>query len=243
MTTVVRTVQRALAHELRTLRGALYRRLAISPRTERKIVDQFHQLYFDSAAFNMTWRNTNWMGHRILKCPLDLWLYQETLFRLRPAFVIETGTAFGGSAHFLASMMDILGHGRVVTMDLEHREGRPQHPRITYLTGSSVAPDMVDHVRSIVASASPVMVILDSDHSRDHVLAELDTYAPFVTPGSYLVVEDTNLNGHPVFSDHGPGPMEALETFLRHHPEFAHDPDMDKFLLTFNPKGFLKRSA
>ncbi len=115
MTTLVRNVQRALSHELRTLRGALYRRLAISEKTERRRVDEFHRLYFDSSAFNMTWRNTYWMGHRILKCPLDLWLYQEILYAVRPAVVIETGTAFGGSAHFMASMMDILGHGRVIT--------------------------------------------------------------------------------------------------------------------------------
>jgi len=238
----VQTLTRALKHELRTLRGALYRRLAISEKTERSIVEKFHRLYFDSSAFNMTWRNTQWMGHRILKCPLDLWLYQEVLHALRPAVVIETGTAFGGSAHFMASMMDILGHGQIITIDIEHHEGRPQHPRITYLTGSSVAPDMVAHVRSLVGSAGPVMVLLDSDHTRDHVLAELEAYAPFVTPGSYLVVEDTNLNGHPVFDDYGPGPMEALEAFLGRHPEFAHDPAMDKFLLTFNPKGFLKRA-
>lgn len=235
------SLSRALLHEAKTLRGAFYRRIAASHQNEQALVAEFHRLYFDASAFHMTWRNTRWMGHDILKCPLDLWLYQEILFRLRPAVVVETGTAFGGSAHFLASMMDILGHGRVITIDVDARPGRPEHPRITYLTGSSVAPDMVDHVRSLVSTDAPVMVLLDSDHAQSHVLAELEAYAPLVSRGSYLIVEDTNLNGHPVLPDYGPGPMEALQAFLPSHPDFVHDTSMDKFFLTFNPKGWLKR--
>lgn len=237
------SVRRAVIHEIKTLRGALYRRLALAPGVERALVDDFHQLYFDASAYHMTWRNTQWMGHDILKCPLDLWLYQEILFRLRPAVVVETGTAFGGSAHFLASMMDLIGHGRVITIDIEERPGRSAHPRITYLTGSSVAPEMVARVRELIGTDAPVMVLLDSDHTRDHVLAELQAYAPLVSRDSYLIVEDTNLNGHPVLPDYGPGPMEALEAFLPSHPDFAHDTSMDKFFLTFNPKGWLKRGG
>lgn len=237
------SLSRAFLHELKTLRGAFYRRIASGKEDERALVSEFHRLYFDASAFHMTWRNTQWMGHDILKCPLDLWLYQEILFRLRPAVVVETGTAFGGSAHFLASMMDLIGHGRVITIDIEERPGRSAHPRITYLTGSSVAPEMVAEVRRLVGDEAPVMVLLDSDHTRDHVLAELHAYAPLVSRGSYLIVEDTNLNGHPVLPDYGPGPMEALEAFLPSHPDFAHDTSMDKFFLTFNPKGWLKRGG
>jgi cephalosporin hydroxylase len=235
-------LRRSIAHEIRTLRGAMYRRIAVNPQAERALVDEFHKLYFDARAFNMTWRNTYWMGHAILKCPLDLWLYQEILHSLRPAVVVETGTAFGGSAHFLASMMDVLGHGRVITIDIDERPERPSHPRITYLTGSSIGAETVSRVRGLVGDAAPVVVLLDSDHAAHHVRAELDAYAPLVTPGSYLIVEDTNLNGHPVEPDHGPGPMEALDGFLPSHREFAHDTAMDKFLVTFNPRGFLKRS-
>lgn len=237
------SVRRALVHEVKTLRGAFYRRVALDPADEQSVVREFHRLYFDARAFNMTWRNTFWMGTPLLKCPLDLWLYQEMLFALRPAVIVETGTAFGGSAHYLASLCDMLGQGRILTIDITEREGRPQHPRVTYLTGSSVAPEMVARVKDLVGDASPVMVVLDSDHSRDHVLKEMEAYHGLVTPGSYLVVEDTNLNGHPVEPDHGPGPMEALEAFLPGHPEFAHDTAMDKFFLTFNPKGYLKRRA
>jgi cephalosporin hydroxylase len=88
-----------------------------------------------------------------------------------------------------------------------------------------------------------VLVILDSDHSREHVLDELRLYAGLVTPGSYLVVEDTNVNGHPVFAEHGPGPMEALEAFLAETDEFEVDATREKFFLTFNPRGFLRKRA
>jgi cephalosporin hydroxylase len=235
------SLTRALVHEVKTLRGALYRRIARGHEDEQALVREFHRVYFDAASFHMTWRNTRWLGVDILKCPLDLWLYQEILHGLRPAVVVETGTAFGGSALFLASVMDLIGHGRIITIDVDARRGRPEHPRITYLTGSSIDPGMVAEVRAMVGGAAPVMVLLDSDHSRAHVAAELEAYAPLVSRGSYLVVEDTNLNGHPVLPDHGPGPMEAVEAFLPAHPDFSHDPAMDKFLLSFNPRGWLRR--
>lgn len=234
-------LRRAAAHEIRTLRGALYRRIALDPADERSVVTEFHRLYFDARAFNMTWRNTWFMGHAILKCPLDLWLYQEILHAVRPAVIVETGTAFGGSALYFASLCDLLDNGRVISIDVEPRAGRPAHPRITYLAGSSAAQDVIRQVTAAIGRAAPVLVVLDSDHRREHVLAELEAYGPLVTKGSYLIVEDTNLNGHPVEPDHGPGPLEAVETFLSGHPEFAHDAAMDKFLLSFNPHGYLRR--
>ena len=177
----------------------------------------------------------------VLKCPLDLWVYQEILTEIRPELVIETGTAVGGSALFLASCMDLLHHGRVITIDMIERKGFPRHDRITYLTGSSTDAAIVERVRFEAERASPVIVILDSDHSRDHVLAELHAYGPLVTPGSFLVVEDTNVNGRPVEGAHGPGPHEALEEFMRGRPEFVRDSSREKFLLTFNPGGFVHR--
>lgn len=234
-------LRRTLSHEIRSLRGAFYKRLAGRNAVDPDIVQAFHRTYFDARAYNLTWRNTFWMGHAILKCPLDLWLYQEILFELRPAVIVETGTAFGGSALFLAQMCDLIGHGRVVTVDIQERPGRPVHPRIQYLTGSSVAPDMIAQVKQAIAGEGPVMVLLDSDHAEAHVRQELEAYHPLVTAGSYLVVEDTNLNGHPVEPEHGPGPWEAMQAFLSTHTEFAHDTEMDKFLVSFNPKSFLKR--
>lgn len=237
--TATRSWARTIAHELRLTRAALYRRLSASRREELSIVDAFHRLYFDSRA--STWRDTWWMGHAVLKCPLDLWVYQEILHEIRPALIIESGTAFGGSALFLASVCDMLGSGHILTIDLEARAGLPQHPRIEYVTGSSVSPETLTRVRERATGAEGVLVILDSDHALAHVAAELTAYAPFVTAGSYLIVEDTNLNGHPVEPDHGPGPREAVARFLPDHPEFSPDPTREKFFLTFNPKGYLRK--
>jgi cephalosporin hydroxylase len=135
--------------------------------------------------------------------------------------------------------MDLIQQGRVISIDIVERE-RPEHERLTFITGSSTDPDVVAQVERAAREASPVMVILDSDHSRDHVLAELRAYAPLVTPGSYLVVEDTNI-GRPVEPELTPGPHEALEAFLLESADFVRDPAREKFFLTFNPGGFLRR--
>jgi cephalosporin hydroxylase len=205
---------------------------------EASIVWAFHRLYYSSGS--RTWSNTYWLGTQTQKCPLDLWIYQELLHELRPAAIVETGTAGGGGALFLASMCDLLGQGEILTVDIEERR-RPSHPRITYVNGSSTAPEVVARVTEFVGDRAPVLVILDSDHSREHVLQELRSYAPLVTSGSYLIVEDTNVNGHPVLPDFGPGPMEAVEEFLAASSDFSVDAGREKFMLTFNPRGFLRR--
>nr|HMT11078.1 CmcI family methyltransferase [Ignavibacteria bacterium] len=111
------------------------------------------------------------------------------------------------------------------------------------LMGSSVSDEILTKVKELVKDKKKIMVILDSDHSCDHVYRELELYYGFVTPGSYLVVEDSNINGHPVYSGfgQGPGPMEAMEKFLPAHPEFEVDKSREKFLMSFNPNGYLKR--
>ena len=209
-----------------------------NPRLQRAIVDRFHRLYYYDPG---TWRDTHWLGVRTLKCPLDLWIYQEMLQELRPQLIIECGTAFGGSAAYLASICDLIGSGSIVTIDIESKPERPVHPRIKYVLGSSTDPQIITQVRAMIPADGHVLVILDSDHSAGHVKRELAMYAEFVTVGSYLVVEDSNINNHPVLPDFGPGPMEALEGFLRGNSEFVIDEGKQKFLLTFNPRGFLRR--
>jgi cephalosporin hydroxylase len=203
------------------------------------IVRRFHDLYCQRP--EQTWQNTFWLGTPLIKCPLDLWIYQEILYdeASRPDVIVETGTLKGGSAHFMACILDLIGSGRVITIDNRDVEGRPQHPRITYLTGSSTAPQIVATVREQIRPEERVMVVLDSKHHRDHVLAELEAYAGLVTGGNYLIVEDTNINS---WRDQvEPGPLEALREFLRENDDFEIDRSKERFMMTFAPGGYLRR--
>lgn len=202
-------------------------------------VEAFHRLFYDT--HDTTWKQTFWLGATVRKCAFDLWTYQEILVDTRPDLIVETGTYLGGSAFYLAGICDLLGHGKIVTVDISAPPGRPRHRRITYLQGSSTDPGIVVRVARRARTAKRVMVVLDSNHSRDHVLRELEAYGPLVTPGCYLVVEDTNVNGNPVLPDHGPGPMEAVEEFLATTDDFEVDRSRENRLLTFNPGGYLKR--
>lgn len=208
---------------------------------DRDLVDQFLTLYYNARYSNLTWGNTMWRGVKTLRCPLDLWLYQEIIFETRPDLIVEAGTANGGGALYLASMCEMLSHGQVVSIDLRHPPTLPTHPRLTYLTGSSVAPEIVQAVKDRALRAQQVLVILDSDHTMPHVLAELRAYAPLVPIGGYLIVEDTIVSGNPVRGDFGPGPMEAIEEFLAETSDWIIDRSKEKFLLSFNRNGYLKR--
>jgi cephalosporin hydroxylase len=185
----------------------------------------------------------HWLGVRIMKPPDDLWAYQEIIHETRPDVIVETGTAHGGSSHYMATLCDIVGNGRVLTIDTrEHvQPSVPAHPRLTFIEGSSIDDQVAGNVRQLIEPGERVMVVLDSAHQRDHVLAELDLYAPLVAPGCYLIVEDTNLNGHPAQPGYGPGPWEALEKWLPRHPEFTVDRGREKHLRTFHPGGYLRR--
>jgi cephalosporin hydroxylase len=225
---------------MRALKRAAYRPRAKSPRTEKRIVSEFHKLYY--YAREKTWKNnTFWLNVPVAKCPLDLWVYQEIISETRPDLIIETGTAYGGSALFLASICDLANHGRIITIDVEAQAGRPEHPRLKYLSGSSTGAEVVGELKQLLSADNRVMVILDSDHRAEHVRRELEIYGPLVSVGCYLIVEDTNINGHPVSPLFGAGPMEAVEQFITEHRNFVIDRRREKFFMTFNPKGYLRR--
>jgi cephalosporin hydroxylase len=133
----------------------------------------------------------------------------------------------------------VLDVGEVLTIDIDDRP-RPEHPRVTYRLGSSTDPDTVAWVYERVRGRR-AMVILDSDHRQAHVAAEIAAYASLVTPGCYLIVEDTNLNGNPVALEQGPGPAEAVHDFLAKDDRFVADTNRERLLLTFNPGGYLLR--
>jgi cephalosporin hydroxylase len=183
------------------------------------------------------------MGVPLLKCPLDLWIYQELIFRTKPEVIVESGVYFGGSTLYLASILDMLKQGEIIGIDVTLSYLNPRvkaHPRISLYESSSTAPTMVEFVRERVAGRR-TMVVLDSDHSLNNVRRELELYADFVTPGCYLVVEDTVLNGHPLCPNQGPGPFEAVQEFLVKRKDFEIDRDQHKFLMTWNPNGYLRR--
>lgn len=196
----------------------------------------FHKLYYYSGF--RTWQNTYWLGIPVQKCPLDLWVYQEIIYETKPGVIIETGTARGGSTLFLASICDLIRKGEVITIDIF--DSGISHPRITKIIGDSISEKVTNQVKKIIGNRS-AMVVLDSDHQKNHVLRELELYSKFVSIGNYLVVEDTNINGHPVLPNYGEGPMEAVKEFLQKEDSFQIDRDKEKFFLTFFPKGFLKK--
>jgi cephalosporin hydroxylase len=234
---------------LRHLRRLAYRtvlsRRSYSPESKKAIVDGFHRLYYnEGVASQGTWKNTYWLDTPVCKCPLDLWVFQEILVAVRPDIIIETGTGRGGSALFLACICDMLQNRQVVTIDVTDHSDRPAHDRATYLHGSSTAPEIRAEVESIVRQhpdSPTVMVLLDAAHDAEHVLEERCIYPRLIGPGSYLIVEDTNVNSHAVEPRFGPGPTEAIETFLSEKDAFFVDTYMEKFHLTFKPGGFLKR--
>jgi cephalosporin hydroxylase len=207
----------------------------------RPVARLYHQ---DLIAATNNFGDTHWTGQPIWQNVLDLWIIQEAISEIRPALLIETGTNRAGSALFYAHLMDILGTGRVMTIDIVKLHD-VTHPRIEFLIGSSTDDEIVKRVREAAAEADgPVMVILDGLHDRDHVAAELELYAPLVTPGSLLLSQDGIIDQLEMFRDSRPGPLPANEAFLKGHPEFEHDHARnERFLLTHHPVGWLKRRA
>jgi cephalosporin hydroxylase len=199
--------------------------------------------------------NFDWLGVPIIQHPQDMVAVQELVWRVKPDLIVETGVARGGSVIFAASLLELLGSGRVVGVDIDIRapnrraiEAHRFGHRVTLIEGSSTDREVVDQVASIVSSAERVMVFLDSNHTHSHVLAELAAYSPFVTVGSYLVVFDTVIEDLPprVLADRpwGPGnsPRSAVREFLAGSEDFAHEAGIDgKLLMTVAPGGFLRR--
>jgi cephalosporin hydroxylase len=227
-------IARAVENYLRRAKDAAAFR--IDRGLDRRAISRAHDVFYESDA----WTKATWLGAQALKNPLDLWVYQEILHETRPELIVETGTYRGGSALFLASMCDLLGAGEIVSVDIEPlREDYPEHPRITYLGGrSSTDPDVVAEIRAR-AEGRPTLVVLDSDHSQAHVEAELAAYAPIVPVGCYFIVEDSNIGQ--IRKDLLPGPLQAVEAFLGRTDEFVVDREREKFLITFNPSGYLRR--
>jgi cephalosporin hydroxylase len=199
--------------------------------------DAFTNAYYRSLA----WRETRWLGRRVSLAATDLVTYQEILTDVRPDWVIETGSQGGGHALFLASICDLLGHGRVISVVPRHDPKWPQHQRLQYVSAAPHTPEARELVCKVVGDAPHAVVILGSRTRRDRTRREFELFAPFVPVGSYLIVEHTVLNGFPVDASFGPGPHEALRRLMNLHGEFLADTARERHALTFNQGGFLRR--
>lgn len=185
-------------------------------------------------------RTVRWLGETIWQHPSDAWLLQEMVSEQRPELIVETGTYMGGSAYFFATLCDQLGGGEVVSIDIEAVKTMP-HPRITYLDGSSTDPAILATVRER-AEGKRVLVMLDSDHSAAHVLAELREYAPLVSVGGYVHVQDGVIDETNVFGKPWPGPAVAVREFLAENPGFVRDEEVERrYVVTAHPYGWLRR--
>ncbi|UYO94997.1 cephalosporin hydroxylase family protein [Pollutimonas sp. M17] len=199
--------------------------------------------------------NASWLGRPIIQLPTDTLALQEIIWAVKPDLIIETGVAHGGSIIFSASMLQLLGHGHVVGIDIDIRphnraaiETHPMAHRISLIEGSSVDADIVKKVHDM-AAGKKVLVMLDSNHAHDHVLAELNAYASLVSVGSYCIVFDTVVEDYPdesMWSDRpwkkGDNPKTAVHEWLGSHPEFEIDQTIqEQILVTAAPDGFLLR--
>lgn len=209
-------------------------------RTIGRLVNRLFQLDLIEKTNNFD--DVRWLGVPVWQDVLDLWIVQEALSELRPALLIECGTNRGGSALFYANLFDLMDHGRVITIDIE-RLHNLDHPRVEFIHGSSTAAEVFEHVRAAAAETDgAVMVILDSDHSEHHVSKELELYAPLVTPGSFLHVQDGIIDELPVMRVDRPGPLPAIKRFLAAHREFVWERERsERFLITHHPMGWLRR--
>lgn len=194
---------------------------------------------------NVVFDKVSWMGIPTLKNVLDLWIYQELIYSLRPDLIIEMGSFKGGSTLYLAQLLEQLGHGHVISVDLDHSHFVASHARITMLTGSTQDPATITRLKEAAAGLS-VMIIHDADHSREMVLADLQTYADLVSKDSYFIVEDGVVDLFPegtLLGDTmgGPGPLPAIREFLEQDRRFIIDRSCERYLLTYNPCGYLKK--
>jgi cephalosporin hydroxylase len=229
-------MQQAFAHLV------AQRDVKIPPEKQKEIGRLFHDLDI--------WRHMWFLGIPIQKNPCDLWMMQQIIYETKPEVIVETGTFRGGSALYFAHTLAGMGlaDSKVITVDIEDacREATTLplwQKHVQFILGSSTDRDVVEQI-SQACHGKRVLVVLDSLHERDHVLKELELYSPLVSAGSYLIVEDTNSDGVPVFPG-SVGPTAAVRAFLATPPGklFTQDFSREAMVLTFNPGGWLKKAG
>ena len=217
------------------------RDLKLGLKKQNELMRLFHDLGI--------WDNMRFLGVKIIKNPLDLWMMQEVIYEVRPDFIIETGTWRGGSALYWAHTLNGMGltSSRVLTVDIQDMVEDAihvplWHQYVEFFHAGSTDPDLVAQISERV-KGKKVLVVLDSDHHMHHVRQELRMYSPMVSPGSYIVVEDTHYDSVPIYPHFGPGPMAAVNKFLAEGGSdlFEQDFSREAMVMTFNPGGWLRR--
>lgn len=214
-----------------------------------------HRLFLRSCEYRYSY-NFSWLGRPIIQYPQDMIALQEIIWQVRPDLVVETGIAHGGSLIFSASMLELLGgNGEVIGIDVDIREhnrvaieSHPMFRRITLISGSSTDEQIVNQIRTRAERKRCILVILDSNHTHEHVYRELQLYTPLVSVGSYVIVSDTVVEHMPEdsFPDRpwgkGNNPMTAVRAFLAQNDCFEVDAEIEqKLLITVSPSGYLRR--
>ena len=227
-------------------------RLDYSPEHTAELARRWTKAMWNSSL----WKQVRWLGVPVLQWPTDLIMMQELIAKVRPNCIVETGMYLGGTAVFYASLLKLLGiDGRVISIDLQiHPEARKNigssafSDRIHLIEGDSKSEPVHQELRHLLGEEKNVLVCLDSDHSYAHTLGELRAFSCYVPVGGYMVLFDTicreladTPNGDPSWAQDNP--MTALEEFLAENKQFATDPQWEKLLVTFAPKGFLMRKS
>lgn len=197
---------------------------------------------------NQIWNSTTWADVKALKSPCDMWNYQEILWDLKPSLILEFGSFYGGGTLFFASILEQINNtSQVFSVDIDHTSLNPKvrnHPRIELMLSSSTAPKVSQRIVELRREfPGSVFAILDSNHEKQHVLSEMQLLRPLLQTGDYVVVEDSNINGHPVLPGWGEGPYEAMEEYFAIYPDdYQRDYLREqKFGFTFATAGFLIR--
>lgn len=236
-------------------------KITVENNNEKKTVDLYSAEGLDlisnlwvklSAQYRLMY-DISWMGIPIIQFPEDIVIMQELIWKVRPDVIVECGLAHGGSALFYASLLELIGKGFVIGIDVEIRhynriaiQNHPLSHRVKMVEGSSISESTIAAIKKMVKNANKIMVVLDSNHSKEHVSRELELYKDFVTPGSYLIAMDGAQafvwdipNGKPEWKEDNP--LIAIEEFLKKNEDFVIDERCNKLLVTSNPKGYLKR--
>lgn len=195
---------------------------------------------------NIVYENCYWMGVRAQKNPFDAWIYQEIIYEIKPDIIVEIGSAEGGSTLFFANLLDLIGKGRVISIDINRENFKARHNRIIEITGDSSSEEIVSKVSSL-CSGLTVLMVHDGGHSKEQVLKDLEAYSGLVSISSYFIVEDGIVDLFRPTDEIGrfcrltDGPLIAIEEFLRKNSNFVIDKEKERYILTYNPHGFLKR--